>query len=255
MKAKKKAELTLLPSKSLMNLGLTKQEALTYQLLINEGALSAASVSKKLDIMRNASYRLLKKLEDYGLITILETSPTTFQARPPKVAIEYFLQNKTKDLETYAAQSIVSLVNKDKAPETRIDIISSKSEMFSLYASFAKEAKNQILIISIGEDVSDETKLANRDALARKVIIRFIPQLHDKSNKNILEAWKKMGLQIRYFKDSGYHLVIFDQNRAILMASNPQKPSERNGVVIYSNSIVKALINHFEIIWEKGIPF
>jgi len=252
MKLKYKADIILIPSQNLMNLGLTKQESLVYQLLLTEGALTASEISKKLNLIRNASYRLLRKLVGIGFITLLDTTPATFQARRPSAAIDYYLKGRINDLEDYASQSIASLTEISKPNKTRIDFISNKNEMFSLYARFAKEAKKQILIISIGEDVPDETRLANRDALAKNINIRFIPQKYDKENRNLLEAWKKMGIQVRYYEDAGYHLVIFDQDKAILMASNTQKPTERNGVVIYSQSIAKALTNHFEVIWGKA---
>jgi len=120
------------------------------------------------------------------------------------------------------------------------------------YSKMAIQAKNEILIISIGENVSEEVLLANRDCIQKGVTIRFIAHKYDKSNREILERWVKMGLKVRHFPDWGFHLVVFDKKVSMLMTNDPNNTNNRLGMQIFSEGLSKALNDYFYFIWEKS---
>ena len=250
---KTKAELNLIDSKNLVSLGLTKHESACYVNLLREGSLTGRQLANVTGIIPNAVYRLINNLISKGFVTSLDTTPTTYQALAPQIAIPAFLKNKTQTLEETSAKAIQELTNiKTQAPQTRVDFIASRQKMFSSYVEFAKAAKEEGLIISIGEPVPDEIKLINRDLMDRGVKIKFIVHKYGKENKELLQSYVKMGYEVKHFSDQGYHLMIFDGKVSILVSSNPKNPAERTGMIIYSEGVARAHRSYFYSVWEKA---
>lgn len=241
-------------SQNLVNLGLSSYEAVVYQTLLEEGSLSAKEVAKKVNVLPNAVYRLMDRLQNKGFIVPLDTRPKKFQALPPSIAIEAFSEQQEKRLEELKIKSIRALTeSKPKAPQTRIDIIVSRAEVFSRFVELTSQAKEEILVISIGEQVPDDVKLASRDVLQRGVDVKFLFHLYNKDNRELLRSWVKMGIEVRHYPNWGFHLIVFDGKKSILVANNPEETAERTGMIIYSEGISKALRGYFYSVWEKAI--
>jgi sugar-specific transcriptional regulator TrmB len=186
---------------------------------------------------------------------VLDTHPTTFQAVPPQVAIDNYVKKQIQELEEVKVGAVQTILGKATSrSKTRIDTISGRKAMFEKYVELLKKAKAEVLIISVGEPVPDELKLANRDALERGVVIKFIPHRNDENNSELLRSWLRMGIEVRHFPDSGYHLVVLDGKQAILAASNPINVAERTSTVIYGEGLSRALRDHFYSIWQKSEP-
>lgn len=124
--------------------------------------------------------------------------------------------------------------------------------MYNTFVEMVKQAEKEILVISIGEPVPDEVKLAHRDALERGVSQKLLFHKHDKGNEDMLRSWMKMGIEVRYYPDWGFHLIVFDGKRSILVANNPKATEERTGIVIYSEGLSRTLRDYFFTIWGKA---
>lgn len=238
---------------SLVKLGLTSDEARCYECLVGKGSLSVFEIAKNLSIFPNAVYRLTNKLQEKGFIISLDTVPVSFQAIPPVIAIEAFAEQKKREFEQIKLESISNLSkNSAENSQSKIDVVVGKNGYFKTFTKLAKDTKEEILVISLGESVSDEVKLATRDGLERGVDVKIVFHKYDNENKELLKTWVKMGCEVRHFPDSGYHLNVFDGRRSIFVANNPQNTEERTAMVIYSESVSRALKSHFYSIWEKG---
>lgn len=212
-------------------------------------------MGKETAMLPNAVYRLMERLRQKGLVVVLDTHPVTFQAIPPQVGLEAFIQKQKQSLEQAKMFSLQAFASKTpRAPQTRIDIVSSRQMMFATYIKLLLNAKKEVLIISVGESVPDALKLANRDALERGIAIKFITHVSDERNKELLRSWVHMGLEVRHYPDSGFHVMVFDGKQSILAANNPQNIAERTSMVIYSEGISRALHDYFFSLWQKAIP-
>lgn len=240
------------PIPELVNLGLTKAESVCYQLLVKEGAATPYQLAKKLGFLPNAVYRLMDGLREKGFVVALRTKPVTFQPVPPKTALEAFSKQKTLNFEEQKMRALQLLETKKLPYPTHVDILTGRNAMFSAYLALAKEAKREILIISIGEGVNDETKLVNRDALEDGVSIKMIAHRWDKSNKELLQNWVKMGIEVRHVPDWGFHLVIVDGTKSILAINNPKQTEERTSFLIENKSLSSALRTYFFTVWKKA---
>lgn len=239
----------------LVKLGLTHDEAACYIALNSHGSLSATAIAQKLHIFPNAVYRVMKKLEENGFVMPLDSYPVIFQAVSPSVAIGGIVKEKEKVLASLHIASVHALTHpQTESPQTKIDMVAGKHAMFETYVGLANHAKEEILVISIGEPVPDSVKLANRDAQERGVKIKFLVHKFDKDNEELLRSWVRMGLDVRYIRDRGFHLMVFDGKRSLLAANNPEQTSERASMVIHSEGISRALRDYFYAVWAKAAP-
>lgn len=253
LKPKEKSS-TFFPQE-LVKLGLSWDEARTYSLLVNRGALTALELAKGTEILPNAVYRLISNLERKGFVVVLNGRPKSFQAIPPSVAVETFAKEQTSEIERLKTVSIKGLAGKEEVSfQTRMEIFTGRNDMFLKYHQLARETKEEVLIISLGEEVSEEIKIVNRDLVAKGVTIKFLSLRFGQQNEQLLRNWVKMGLEVRHFPGEAYHLVVFDSQKSILAASNPKNGAERSTVCIYSPSLSRALRDYFYSLWEKATP-
>lgn len=239
-------------SSLLVKLGLSQIEAETYRILHEEGSLSVKQAAGKLNVLPNALYRVFDGLSEKGLVISSGKYPATYKPLSASIALDMFIKNKIRDLETTKEEIVSSFNNVKSSDQTRIDIIKTTGEFFTAYVQLAKQAREEILIISIGEDVPDEVLLANRDALKKGISIRFIVHKYDKTNHDVLIRWQKMGLKVKYYQDWGFHLVIVDGVKSLLAVNNPDNTNERLAMKIYSRGLSNAYADYFNSIWERS---
>lgn len=239
----------------LVTLGLSKDTARCYLALVKKGALTSHEIASELRILPNSVYRLLHSLEKRKIVAYLHSYPLKYQAVPLQVAITTLANSQIKQLEAIKDLTLLPKnAPNDSSPHTRLDILTGWKSMMNKYVELAKTATEEILIISIGESVPDEVKIANRDALEREVSIKFIVHTHSKQNEALLRSWIKMGIATRYYKESGYHLVVVDGKKCILTTSNPNNSQERISVVIYGEGLSRAMQQHFYTLWARSLP-
>lgn len=241
-------------SHALIRFGLSLHEANTYVTLLRNGPMMAKEVAQSIAVLPNATYRLLQKLEDRGLIVSTGRHPNTFKALPTAVALESLAKRQMADIETNKEFLLARLSQKAKTDQTKIEVLASKRDFFRAYVDMAKQAKKEIDIISIGEEVPEDIIIVNRDCLERGVIIRFIVHRYDEKNKDLLMGWLRMGLLVRHYPDWGFHLVVYDNRYCLLAVNNPKNTDDRLSMKIFSEALSKSLGDYFNNIWEKAIP-
>lgn len=239
---------------SLIKLGFTRDEARCYTTLVEKGAMTPKVIAFSLGVFPNAVYRLLARLKRKGFVVQLDSRPQRFQAVPPQIAIEAYTKNKMKTLQTLTTYSIEVLNKTAYNEHTKIEFITGRNAMFAKAVELINQAKKELFIESIGEPVPDEIKIAQVKAIERGVRVQFIVHKHDEENKMLLRSWIKMGLELRYYPASGYHITIVDNAICMLSSSNPENPSDRSSVVMYSRPMAKAMAVFFENTWEKAAP-
>ena len=254
MKLQNEAKINGESVQTLVTLGLSRDEVRCYVLLISNGSLKAGEIAEFMDIYPNAVYRIMERLEKKGFIVSLDTHPVTFQAIPPRVAIPTYIDMKEKALEEMRHVSLTLFQEEKNVSSTKVDIQTGKKQMFDTYVSLAKQAKKEICIISLGEPVPDEIKLANRDAIERGVKLQFISHTFSNENRELLRSWVRMGMEARHFAGGGFHLQVFDGKTSVLTANNPKNTSERTSMVIYNEGISTVLRDYFSSVWQKAIP-
>jgi len=237
-------DLSLLPK--LVNLGLTQQEAEIYLTLERGGTLHAKDIASRVRILPHAVYRMIRKLEEKRLVSIITSSPLTFHVLPPELALSTFVKERALAMEKDAKEIYSSLNSHQTLPSpTQIGVIVGKQEFFAESEALINGSKKEVLIISIGEPSTTELILADKKAIERGVVVRMIAHKFDKENQEFLNNLKKNGLEIRHFPDWGFHLQVVDGLKSLLTINDPKNPEERTTVKINSAGLSKALRDYF----------
>ena len=252
MKPQHEAKIDEASVQTLITLGLSRDEARCYVLCLSQGSLSAGKLASRMDIYANAVYRIMDRLEKKGFVVSLDTHPATFQAIPTDIAISSYINRRQQELEEIKTRSLYQFARQDHPVQTQVDIQTGKNQMFATYVSLAKKAKKEICMISLGEPVSDEIKLANRDAIERGVKLQFIFHRYTVQNRELLKSYVRMGIEAKHLLGGGFHLQIFDRKVCVLTANNPKNTEERTSMVIYNEGIASVLRDYFTSVWEKA---
>ena len=160
------------------------------------------------------------------------------------------MQKKLEDMKTKKEEEFLSETTQSS---TRVDVLVSQKTFFDKFIELTNQAQTEVLTISIGEPVPDEIKISCVRARERGVAIKFIFHVHNKENNDLLRSWVKMGMEVRHYNDSGYHLTVADGKVAVLVANNPKNTAERMGTVYYNERLANSLRDYFYQIWERSI--
>lgn len=245
---------TVSSNKYLSELGLLPDEIAIYKLLLSKGSLSANAISEQLGIIVNSIYRSTNTLIDNGLIKALDVKPRQFQAISPSVAIKKMAEKRIGKIKNVSDSAISHLDIRENPNRLNMDLQTGREELFKSFVEFANEANQEILVISIGEAVSESIWSAMKEAVEREIEAKFIFHKHDKDNILLIKRWQAMGVPIRHLPGEGYHLNIFDHSAAILSASNKKQSRERTGVIIYNEAIIEVLRSYFFQQWAVAKP-
>lgn len=241
-------------NQQLVELGLSTDEVAIYSLLINKGGLSAKALSEHSNIIVNSIYRSTKSLAEKGFIKELDVTPKQFQAVAPSIAVAQYIAKQISRLEEIQNSAAVQSITGNNPHRLNMDILTGRTELFDEFVLHASTAKQEILVISIGEPVPETIWSVTKDALSRGVDHKFIFHKYDKENIMLIKHWTAIGVPVRHISNEGYHLNIFDGRVAILSASNKKQSKERTGVVIYNEAIVEALRTYFYRQWSIARP-
>jgi len=85
--------------KSLLELGLTKNEAKVYMALVDMGEGKASEISRKSGVTREKTYRVLKKLEERRLVKVIDGQPTRWRPMPPNDYFRPLIEVKKQSVE------------------------------------------------------------------------------------------------------------------------------------------------------------
>ena len=237
----------------LVKLGLSKQEAKIYLWLLSHNSSRATTIGQALKILPTAVYRSGRILQKKGFIKITGSHPRWFDPLPPEIALQSYVKKQTLNLNQIALQLVQDLTKPTKITDpTRIQVFTGKEKHFFFSTKEVDKIKKELLIISIGENIPTDLLLAVHKAHERGVKIKLIAHKYDKENKEILENFKKNGMEVKHYPDWGFHLVIYDGKKLILVVNDPKNTERRINIFIQSQSLAKAMRDYFYSVWEKA---
>lgn len=240
--------------RQLVKLGLSRQEAEIYLWLVRNGSSRAITIGQKLKILPNSVYRSGRSLVTKGFISITGHYPRWFEPIPPEIALQAYTKQQTLVLNQVSKQLAEDLRGTTLPQDpTHIDVFTGKEEHFFYSKREVDKAKKEILIISIGELIPPDLLLSLHQAHERGVKIKLIVHKYDQENKEVLENFKKNGIEVRHYPDWGFHLVIYDCQKLILVINNPKDTKRRINIFIQSRGLTKALCEYFYSIWAKAV--
>jgi len=247
--------------RSLKKLGLTKYETCVYKTLLRSKKLNAKEISKQSNIPPTAVYPNLSSLKGKQLIQKIESDPAIFEILPPKAAIKNLISQRKKSLQDLENQAIeeTTTIFSESPPEKEKEIIKfTKGKTFSseVYNEAIKKVNKSLYVLGwrfekVGNRYEYLRKL--RTIVKKGIDVRIIATGKYEKNIELVEAYKKEKIKLRYFPLNNISILIID-NRECKITLKDRSLSEKHNLQILDSSLSQALQTYFLDTWEKARP-
>lgn len=242
----------------LKKLGLNDYQAKAYLALLKYGTQTGGEVAKHSEIPPTRVFDVLKSLVDKGLADMIGEKPMLFKALKPEKGLGGMIERKIEDLKASETDLIKSLkvfqvpISKPRIHE-KITTVLGFRKMFSHFVEWAKTAKSEILIYSVGEEIPFSVKTAVRKAVKGGIKIRFIATRHDEENKHILKEFKTFGWKMRHYPSTQeFTFSVIDKKECMINVRNPEEKEERISIFFEIPGLAKSLAEYYEVLWKKS---
>ncbi len=234
----------------LENLGLSADAIQLFELLLRHGPLTAQDAATYNYHFPSAQYRLFYRLEALGLVRRRSGRPLTFEELPLENGLSASLALKQQELGKLLTQS---LGRKSAGSDVPVRLVVGRQALYDEYARMAPRAKHSIAVYSIGIAYSAELVAVQRAAIRRGVQVRHVVQQFKPSNYHVLHAWQRMGVRVRLNRsERGFHLMLFDDELAIISFSNPSDTDDRLNIVTDSPAAIRLFQTDFNALWHEA---
>ena len=229
--------------------GLTENESIVYQALLEIGSRPAGTISRKTGLHRRVIYDVTERLIKKGLIGyIIENNRRMFHAANPKRFLEIVEEEKTKINEAIPDMLFLFNQTKEKQKEDTV-FFKGKEGLKSVFEDQIEEGK-EILILGASPMAYQALEIYfhwfDKKRQEKKIRTRVI------FNREKSDKIRKIPLsEIRYLPDeysSPLAINIYGNKVAIILWSK-EKPL---AIVIKQEEIAKGYRNYFELIWKSA---
>lgn len=243
---------------SLEKVGLTKQEAKVYLNTLKLGVAKASDIANKSNINREASYYILKQLEQKGFVSeIIKSGVKYYNAISPKRILEIIEEEKQQ--KTTTIKNILpdlELLTKIALTKPKIEFYEGQ-EGFKTVASILVQKPNQEILCYIPEKILQFIPTFHpqfrRKRKENKVRLKVISQ----KTETMLDLKKKDKEELREIRfndkiidniDTAYYIL----DDAIIVLKANEK--EQMGMYIKEENLAKLQKGIFNEIWAKSKP-
>ena len=254
----------------LISIGLNLYEAKAYSVILKSGISSASQISKIGKIPQGRIYNILESLIQKGFCSIVQGSVKKFKAVDPKVIMDSIIQERRKKFEKQEKNmlSVAEQLNKEFESQDDINstldyihVYTTKPSMINKFNEIVQNCKETHRTFTkppftTKDDPSALSPLAV-EAIERGVKIKSIYEIQ-KNNLDSFISWikhfDKAKEEIRITEKLPLKMVIADNNVVMFTLYNKMdKKNNFTSVVIEHSDLTDALIELFDIYWEKSM--
>jgi sugar-specific transcriptional regulator TrmB len=263
---------------TLKSIGLREKEVNVYIHLAKKGAKKAREISNELKIDRVQLYRILKNLQNSGMVESSFEHPAYFTAIPFEKVLDLFIGAKEEEARVLKIKrnSLLSqwrsLEIKMKSRESdKFMVIEGRSLVYSKIQQMVKETKDTLCVVtsSRGVVLAHQAGLITavfNNTSRKKSRFRFLANL-SKDNlqiiKDLIRRGKKNQMNIEHrHTDLGQHffprfLIRDDEELIFFLRTTEDETSTRRDTGLWTNNkvLVRAFKAFFEKLWINSIDF
>jgi sugar-specific transcriptional regulator TrmB len=252
----------------LLDFGFDRVEAEAYLFLLRAGFCPASLVARKLGINRMKAYRILKALEERGLVEVIIGRPVKFVATPIKEALDQKIEEvrvKVSGLEK-SKEDIMeywkNLTNgvKPSVEEPRFRIFQGRQQVYDLILKMFENAKVEIRLITTGNDL-DRLFLSGMDDKLKDLVddgvrTRVLTQV-DEQMLESLENYLGFA-EIRHIPfPTTMRFIIIDESEVLttFAMDDSMSMTTQRDIGLWTNAInyVKAMKTFFDAQWGVAL--
>ncbi|MBI2611810.1 hypothetical protein HYW54_03640 [Candidatus Gottesmanbacteria bacterium] len=236
------------------DVGLSSQAIEVYKLLLQRGILSASEIARELGVQRTAIYRLATHLMSIGMITEVSAWPKRFRANSLSNSEDRYL-NYQRTWFSSTFQGIQDITKSKKVDLSfSLSFIEGREEIFQKIAEDLRKAEKwaKFIVLGLPQGISPELLFEQKNAVERDVPVKIIVQEYSFENNIVLLSWEKAGLDVRFGKKIGFHLLLIDNSITYLMTYEKENKLKRSAVRIMHAEINKQLQKIFDDYWRDA---
>jgi len=251
--------------KSLLEFGLTQNQARVYLFLSKNTTKSAPDISKSLKIARTETYFLLNGLQSKGIVIAAFGKPTKFQAVPFDKAINILVNNERSRIDELEKKTLYMVSQWNLIPdmktadglikENRFQIVQGKVSIVGKLNQLLNSAKNDVLLLGSEKDFM---KFYHTDFIDSLKDTNINLKILMTSNNNAPYIVDELSPKcIKKFEDSlGENLwfLIKDCEEIFFFIKNNEN-DEMLAVWTDSKTMLNSMKLLFNMIWKKAEEF
>jgi len=238
----------------LEKIGLSRQEAKVYINTLKLGIAKASEIAQKSDIKREASYYILKTLQEKGFISeVIKSGVKYYNAVQPKRILEIIEEEKQQKTE-FIKEILPDLESLQNIALTRpkIEVYEGLAGLKTVL-SLLVQNKNQTIFGYVPEKIIDLLPIFSLQFRKKRKENKIFIKVITEKSKLTEELKKKDKEELREikFNDSiikGMDVAVYIQNESIIIIKANEK--EQLGVYIKEENVAKLQKSIFEEVWK-----
>lgn len=260
---------------TLIEIGLTKSEAVIYLNLLLRKSFTASEISKLSGISRSKTYEILHKLVIKGLCVEILGGVKKYSTANPETAFNGILQNlkkncqqeleNKKNLISKLSETLIPLYLSEKEninPLDYIQVIREKNSIIKKFETLERTAVKEVLSLVKGPLVIDVTKAYNEEensSLRRGVNFKVIYAINDLKNQYFLDsinAFASAGEDVRISNilPVPFKMHVYDEKIVMFTLENIiDSKSNLTALIIEHIDLAKGLKQVFNLYWQNSI--
>ena len=258
---------------SLTPLGLNAYESAVYIALLGRSALGSAEIVSRSRIPRQRVYDVLASLMSKGLCTARDTTPKTYSAIDPTIALDLLAQERAAALErerqetrTVASRLAAELApvfasgRDQNDPLAYVEVLSGPTRIAHRALALAEAAKKSVnSCVKPPMILSKEQNFTFLKApLGRGIAYRAlcnVETMQDAELAGWMTQFQECGLAIRVAPELPLKMQTFDNEVALVSMQDPAGgPPSFTAVAIHNRGLVAMLNLAFEDLWVRAKP-
>src|SRR3989344_2956995 len=238
----------------LEKIGLSRQEAKVYINTLKLGIAKASEIAQKSDIKREASYYILKTLQEKGFISeVIKSGVKYYNAVQQKRILEIIEEEKQQKTE-FIKEILPDLESLQNIALTRpkIEVYEGLAGLKTVL-SLLVQNKNQTIFGYVPEKIIDLLPIFSLQFRKKRKENKIFIKVITEKSKLTEELKKKDKEELREikFNDSiikGMDVAVYIQNESIIIIKANEK--EQLGVYIKEENVAKLQKSIFEEVWK-----
>lgn len=251
-------------AKSLVELGLTQDEARAYVALVASGRTTARELSMSSGITRGRIYQVLDGLVRKGLAVDAATKVASFDPAPPAVAVENLLESRRRSLMQQeeaakdAVRALEHLGRRDEAVSGFVEVLRHSSTIADRFREIQEQAEEEVLMFSRRPYYTFQGPAANDaefDALSRGVRVRCVYEsvlLEDVEEVAAIEKYVAAGEEARFVDTLPAKLAIVDSSVTLLTIADPRDAANFTSLLLRQPGLSQFARLAFDRIWNDA---
>lgn len=247
-------------------IGLGSFEERVYRFVLRSGGATAAEVAQGVDASTRDAGRVLRELEQMGLVSRLPERPRRFTAVAPDVALEVLITARQQELERvrrHAEDLLEEFRNQADHRRSRefVEVVSSPDAIYQRFLQMQRTARDQMRIFDRPPYARAGLNPDELELLAEGIRYRVIYDrlaLDHPGQLDLLEQLMDAGEDARVVPTLPMKLIIADRRLAIvpLYVDDPESRELRieEALLVHPGALLNNLVENFEILWERAVP-